>query len=148
MIRREIFYYLLGIIFFVSGTMKAYSIYDFSAEVALYGDYYVAAWVVKWRMPIAISVCIVEIVTGLLALCHSLTIPISYAYMFMLSLFLYLTGRNYLFPPTEGSVESCGCFGELIHFSPRGAFYKSLALWGISLLNIMLVVKNNNSQTT
>ena len=40
-----------------------------------------------------------------------------------------------------GSIESCGCFGELVHFSPLGAFIKSLVLFVVSLVNLFLVLK-------
>ena len=32
-----------------------------------------------------------------------------------------------------GSIESCGCFGELIHFSPLASFAKSVVLWMMAI---------------
>ena len=48
--------------------------------------------------------------------------------------FVYLTGINLFFPSIIGSIESCGCFGELIHFTPIESFVKSVVLWLLSLV--------------
>ena len=65
--------------------------------------------------------------------------------LFCISLmfFTYLTGVNLFFPGLLGSIEigsieNCGCFGELIHFSPLASFVKSLLLLGVSVLGIMV----------
>ena len=56
---------------------------------------------------------------------------------FLFDQFVYLTGINHLRPSILGSIEPCGCFGEQLHFSPMGAFYKSLVLW---LLSVSLIL--------
>ena len=64
----------------------------------------------------------------------------------MLTFFVWLTGVNLFFPTMFGSVESCGCFGELIHFTPVGSFVKSVVLWVFALvLFVMAQVKSMNS---
>lgn len=137
--------FILSIVFIVSGIAKLYNIQNFATEVALYGDYYVASWVVKWRMELGIIVCLTEISIGIFAFKTSFSFFVNCVFLLMLSLFLYLTGRNYFFPPLTGSIESCGCFGELIHFSPQMSFYKTLVLWGMALLNIGLIIKRRSS---
>lgn len=40
-------------------------------------------------------------------------------------------------------IESCGCFGELIHFSPLASFIKSVVLWLLSLVLLFCTFKSN-----
>lgn len=54
-------------------------------------------------------------------------------------IFVWLTGVNLFFPTIFGSVESCGCFGELVHFTPVGSFVKSMVLWMLALVLFVLV---------
>ena len=46
--------------------------------------------------------------------------------------FTYITYINYT--DLYGGIESCGCFGELIHFTPASSFYKNIALFILSLI--------------
>ena len=63
----------------------------------------------------------------------------AFAFVAMLSLFVYLTGVNLFFPTVIGSIESCGCFGELIHFTPLSSFIKSVILLLIAIANLYIV---------
>jgi hypothetical protein len=49
---------------------------------------------------------------------------------------------NLFCPSLMGSIESCGCFGELIHFSPLSSFVKSVALWVMSIGYCALCVRD------
>jgi hypothetical protein len=49
-----------------------------------------------------------------------------------LGFFTYITYINYT--DLYGGIESCGCFGELIHFTPASSFYKNIALFILSLI--------------
>lgn len=55
--------------------------------------------------------------------------------------FLCLTGENYFLPTMLGRIESCGCLGELIHFSAKGLFIQILVLCIISFATFCLVIK-------
>lgn len=125
--------YLLGLIFIVSGMAKTFNIEGFAVEIAQFADYYLANWMVRWRTLCAILVCVAEVTVGCLAFRRKHALFVSAVMFVFLSFFLVLTGLNYFYPPAGGGVESCGCFGELIHFTPQSSFYKSLLLWGISI---------------
>jgi len=126
---RTIIIRLLGCIFLLSGISKAINIPAFAYEVRMYSDAYLMDGIGLWSQSIAIAVCAVEILVGLLAFRTRFMKASSLAMLIMLTFFVWLTGINYFFPSIMGSIESCGCFGELIHFTPLGAFLKSAILF-------------------
>lgn len=124
--------YIMSIVLLVSGFSKCFYIRGFASEVSQFTALYILPGLETWSLHAAIVVCIVEIVLGFSLLVkrwNAISVP---AVFILFSFFLYLTGRNYLFPSYFGSIESCGCFGELIHFSAKGSFYKSIVLWFLS----------------
>ena len=119
----------LGVCFVLSGVMKAVNVYAFAQEIRLYIEAYMDTYFVQWMVEIAITICAIETITGLLALRRRCEAIVSVVFLCIMSFFVWLTGMNYLIPSLMGSIESCGCFGELIHFSPLGSFVKSIILW-------------------
>lgn len=132
-------------VFLISSVLKAVNINSFVMETRLYMDAYL--WDLKSVMSgfgtihidmfCAIGVCVIEMLVALLAIRHEYRRVASVGFCVMLTFFVYLTGLNLFFPTIMGSIESCGCFGELIHFSPLASFIKSVVLW---VLSIVLVV--------
>ena len=142
--KENVLRYSLSLCFFLSGALKAMSIRAFEQELQLYGDAYIADWVHDYSLWIAIMVCIYEISLAILALFGKFARLASVLFCISLMFFTYLTGVNLFFPGLLGSIESCGCFGELIHFSPLASFVKSLLLLGVSVLGIMVCRKSAN----
>lgn len=133
-------------VFLLSSVLKAVNINSFALETRLYLDAYL--WDLKslvsnlWGafridMVGAIWMCVIEMLVALLAIQHEYRRVASVGFCVMLTFFVYLTGLNLFFPTIMGSIESCGCFGELIHFSPLASFVKSVVLW---ILSLVLVV--------
>lgn len=118
----------LGVCFILSGVMKAVNVYSFAQEIRLYMDAYIDSYFVKWTVEIAVLICAIEIITGLLALRKQYESIVAAVFFGMMSFFVWLTGINLFYPSLMGSIESCGCFGELIHFSPLASFVKSVVL--------------------
>lgn len=118
----------LGVCFILSGVMKAVNVYSFAQEIRLYIEAYMDSYFVKWTVEIAVLICTIETITGLLALRKKYESIIAIFFLGMLSFFVWLTGMNLFYPSLMGSIESCGCFGELIHFSPLASFIKSVML--------------------
>lgn len=135
--------YLLSTVLFLSGISKFFYIQGFASEVAQYSELYVSSAFVPWSKWIAIAVCCVEIVSGVSLVVPKLSKLACIAVFALMTFFLYLTGVNYLFPTIFGSVESCGCFGELVHFTAKGSFLKSIILWVISFTTIIVIYKNS-----
>ena len=123
----------LGVCFILSGVIKAVNVYSFAQEIRLYIEAYMDSCFVKWSMEIAVVICAIETVTGLLALRKRYEPIVAIIFLGMMSFFVWLTGFNLFCPSLMGSIESCGCFGELIHFSPLASFVKSIVLWGMSV---------------
>ena len=120
---------VLGVCFILSGAMKAVNVYSFAQEIRLYSEAYMDSFFLPWRVEIAVVICAIETITGLLALKQKCASVVSIVFLCMLSFFVWLTGLNLFSPSLMGSIESCGCFGELVHFSPLEAFLKSVVLW-------------------
>lgn len=132
----------LGVCFILSGVMKAINAYSFAQEIRLYIEAYMDSYFVQWTVEIAVAICAIETITGLLALRKKYAPIVSIVFLGMMSFFVWLTGINLFYPSLMGSIESCGCFGELIHFSPLASFVKSVVLWGMAVMNYELRFTN------
>lgn len=128
--------HILAFCFFLSGGTKAGSLRAFEQEIQQYGETYIGEWVSNYSTVIAMTICIIEISVAFLALFKRFERFSAIMFFSLLLFFVYLTGMNYLFPTVMGSIESCGCFGELVHFTPVGAFAKSIFIWIISCINL------------
>lgn len=146
MIQRSI-KYILSTCFLLSSLLKAFSIKAFEQEVQLYGDVYIGTWVHSYSLEIAIIVCVVEGGVALVSLWNRMAFACSLIYLAMLLFFVYLTGTNLFMPSLLGSIESCGCFGELIHFTPTTSFLKSLLLFILSIANVYYLVRTTKECT-
>lgn len=130
---------VLGVTFIASSLLKIISIRTFAMEAGEYIDLYMPQWLHGWNMPCAIGVCTSELLVGMLAFRKRMLRWMSILSLVMLTFFVWLTGVNLFFPTMFGSVESCGCFGELVHFTPVGSFVKSMVLWMLALVLFVLV---------
>lgn len=138
---KRIISYILSGCFLLSGMLKIVSLRSFEQEVLLYGDAYIGEWVHSFSFEIALLVCVAEIVAAIMALLRQYSFVSAIAFVAMLAFFVYLTGANLFFPTIVGSIESCGCFGELIHFTPLSSFVKSIVLFLIAVANLYIVSK-------
>ena len=129
---RSVLRITLGVCFILSGVMKAVNVYSFAQEIRLYIEAYMDSYFVQWSVEIAVVICVIETVTGLLALRKKYEPIVAVIFLGMMSFFVWLTGINLFCPSLMGSIESCGCFGELVHLSPLASFVKSVVLWGMS----------------
>ena len=134
---------ILGIIFILSGIAKAFNVNSFAYEVRLYADAYFWDGLAYWATPIAVLVCTAEIFFGLLALRQDYSRVCSVVFFVLLTFFTWLTAVNYFAPSLFGIIESCGCFGELIHFSPLASFVKSAVMWIVAFCNIFVLLPDN-----
>ena len=135
----------LALCFLLSSVTKAVNIPAFAMEVRMYSDAYLWEWLRDYATVIAITVCVAEFTVGICALIKRAARYALWGMIAMLVFFVWLTGVNLFFPTVMGSIESCGCFGELIHFSPAGSFVKSLVLFAFA---VYADVKANRNKTT
>ena len=143
---------IISFVFLLSSVLKALNINSFALETRLYLDAYF--WNLKsvvsglWGafridMVGAVGVCVIEMLLALLAIRCEYRRVASVGFCLMLTFFVYLTGVNLFSSTIMGSIESCGCFGELIHFSPLASFIKSVVLWLLSLVLLFCTFKSN-----
>lgn len=136
---------ILGGVLILSAILKFVSIDSFAQEVQLYIDLYLLNFLHEWTRYIAITVCVSELAIGILTLTRLYEKFISLVLVVVFSFFLYLTSLNAFFPSKYyGSIESCGCFGELIHFTPVESFYKSVVLWSLSVIVLVMINKRKD----
>ena len=126
--------YCLGGVFILSAVTKAVGLPVFADEMRLYLDIYFGGWLRDSSLFLAGMVCLAELLIGIACLVPALRRQANVAAFLALTFFVWLTGDNYFNPSPLGRIESCGCFGELIHFTPLASFIKSLVLWVIALV--------------
>lgn len=135
--------FMLGIIFTLSSIFKwiglktfALTVNDFCALLglgALYGH----------GMLLAIIICTTELLLGIAAFIPKLRKHAVWVYTLVLGCFTYITYLNLV--SLYGQIESCGCFGEVIHLTPAESFYKNVVLLTLSLIACVLIVYNKKS---
>ena len=123
----------LGCLFIASALLKLHALRTFQGEVRLFLEAYFPAVFIGHELFLAVVTCVLELALGLFAVIGIVRKKLSIAYAAVLFFFVWLTGINLFFPSLMGSIESCGCFGELVHFTPTESFVKSVALWLISI---------------
>lgn len=126
--------YCLSGVFILSAVTKAVGLPVFADEMRLYLDIYFGGWLRDSSLFLAGMVCLAELLIGIACLVPALRRQANVAAFLALTFFVWLTGDNYFNPSPLGRIESCGCFGELIHFTPLASFIKSLVLWVIALV--------------
>ena len=67
-----------------------------------------------------------------------------WVYTLVLGYFTYITYLNLV--SLYGQIESCGCFGEVIHLTPAESFYKNVVLLSLSLIACALIVYNKRDK--
>lgn len=140
--------YLLAMVLLLSGGSKLLYLQGFATEVALYSELYVSSVFAPWSDAIALAVCCVEISLGVFLCFRRFSFLSTLSVLALMTFFLYLTGVNYLYPTMFGPVESCGCFGELIHFSAKGSFVKTIVLWIVALVAFLSSINKENIKLT
>lgn len=131
---------IFGVTFILSGVFKWFGLRSFALTVndfcaflgfdALYG----------YGMALAIIICTVEIVLGIAAFIPRLKKHVVWVYTLVLGYFTYITYLNLV--SLYGQIESCGCFGEVIHLTSAESFYKNVVLLTLSLIACALTIYN------
>jgi uncharacterized membrane protein YphA (DoxX/SURF4 family) len=115
---------LVGLLFIFSGLIKANDALGFSYKLAEYFEVFEIHFLVPVALPLAIFICIFEILLGVMLLIGArlkLTLWLS---LLMIVFFTFLTFYSAYF----NKVNSCGCFGDAIPLTPWQSFAKDLIL--------------------
>lgn len=143
-ILRKILLLGLSMTFILSSILKTISIYSFSQIVNSFCGLLGMDVLYGYGYPLAIAIIAFELLIGVCAFIRRLQRFAIWTYTIVLGFFTYITFINYT--DLYGGIESCGCFGELIHFTPASSFYKNLILFALSLVLLGIHVINTYRQ--
>ncbi len=125
-------YFSVSTIFLLSSLMKAVNVYSFSQTINSFCGLLGLDGFYGYGVLLAILICTIECLLPLLSMSNRYKGIVVWCYPVILGYFTYITFINYT--DLYGGIESCGCFGELIHLSPAASFYKNIVLLGLSLV--------------
>ena len=135
---------ILGLTFILSSIFKWIGLKTFALTVnefcaflgfdALYGH----------GMALAIIICSAELLLGIAAFFPRLRDFVAWVYLIVMGYFTYITYLNLV--SLYGQIESCGCFGEVIHLTPSESFYKNVILLTLTILACVLSVFNKKKK--
>ncbi|SEE61619.1 hypothetical protein SAMN04487828_2414 [Prevotella sp. lc2012] len=129
---KQILFFAFGAIFIFSAISKAINIPSFSLVINSYCGLLGIDGLYSFTRLLAITICAFEFLIGIGAFIKPCQRVLIWVYPAVMAFFVYITYINYT--DLYGGIESCGCFGELIHFTPASSFYKNIVLLGLSLI--------------
>ena len=127
---------LVGVLFIISGLIKANDTIGFSYKLGEYFEVFGMEWLTAFALILAVSICIFEIMLGVMLLIGSRIRFTSWSLLLMIVFFTFLT----FFSAYFNKVTDCGCFGDALKLTPWQSFYKDLVL----LFFILIIFKNQN----
>lgn len=114
----------VGLLFILSGLIKANDPTGFGYKLQEYFDVFHIPFLGEFATGIAMLLCILEIVLGVLLLCGFWSKQVTLALLVTIIFFTFLTFVSAVFKV----VTSCGCFGDAIPLTPWQSFGKDLVL--------------------
>lgn len=131
---------LLSVTFIVSGILKGVAVKGFIITVREFLDLLGLETLQPYSVILSIAICVCETAIGMLVLFKRLRPILSLIYPVILSFFTIITYIN--LTDMYGGLESCGCFGEILHLNPMESFVKNLLLLGVSLFILFSTFSN------
>ena len=128
--------FLVGVLFIISGLIKANDTIGFSYKLAEYFEVFGMERLSAFALLIAASICIFEILLGAMLLIGSRIKFVSWSLLLMIVFFTFLT----FFSAYFNKVTDCGCFGDALKITPWQSFSKDVVL----LFFILMIFKNQN----
>lgn len=122
--------FLLGAVFIASGYLKGVNLESFADTIHNFAGL-LGMPAGHWKM-LAFFICIAEVVMGYAIFVRPL-LPLFIPIYILVSVFFTIITYVNLSSP-YGGIESCGCFGELIHTTPLQSFVKSIVIMAASIL--------------
>lgn len=131
---------LVGLVFISSAILKSIGIHAFSL-VARDFMHLIGIGILTPDI-VAVSVCIGEGIIGILAFWPAVYTRVHWIYPLTMIFFTCVTHLNLTDP--YGGIESCGCFGEIIHLNPLQSHLKNLLLLALTLTaSVMTILRNH-----
>ncbi|MCU0441037.1 MAG: DoxX family protein [Bacteroidia bacterium] len=115
---------LVGVLFILSGFIKANDTIGFSYKLVEYFEVFHMPIFVPYAVAMAMLICIVEICVGIALLIGAYARANAWLLLIMIVFFTLLTGYSAI----THKVTDCGCFGDAVKLKPVQSFIKDLVL--------------------
>ena len=115
---------LVGVLFILSGFIKANDTIGFSYKLEEYFEIFHMPFFAHYAVGIAMVICIFEIMVGVALLIGAYSKLNAWLLLLMIIFFTFLTGYSAI----TNKVTDCGCFGDAIKLKPVQSFMKDLVL--------------------
>ena len=115
---------LVGVLFIISGFIKANDTIGFSYKLVEYFEIFNMHFFVDYAVSMAMFICIFEIMVGVALLLGAYTRLNMWLLLLMIVFFTMLTGYSAI----TNKVTDCGCFGDAIKLKPVESFLKDVVL--------------------
>lgn len=127
---------LVGVLFIISGFIKANDPLGFSYKLDEYFEVFHMPWLAFASLFLAIFICAFEIGLGIALLLGAKMRFTAWSLLLMIIFFTFLTFYSWKFDV----VKDCGCFGDALHLKPFQSFMKDVVLF---VLIIPIFIKRN-----
>ena len=128
---------LVGVLFIISGLIKANDALGFSYKLDEYFVVFHMEFLNGAGLAIAMLICIFEVALGVALLVGYRMVMVSWLMLLMILFFTFLTFYSAYFDV----VKDCGCFGDALKLKPWESFYKDVVLL---VLILIIFVKRKN----
>lgn len=132
--------FLVGVLFIISGLIKANDAIGFSYKLQEYFEVFGLPFMKPAALFLAMFICIFEVVCGLTTLSGTWPKLTSWALLLMIVFFTFLTFYSAWF----NKVTDCGCFGDALKLTPWQSFTKDVVLM-VLIMPIFLYRNKTNS---
>ena len=126
----------VGILFIISGFIKANDPLGFSYKLDEYFQVFHMPWLSAVSLALAIGICAFEIGLGVALLLGAKMRFTAWSLLLMIVFFTFLTFYSWKFDV----VKDCGCFGDALHLKPFESFMKDVTLF---VLILFIFIKRN-----
>ncbi len=117
--------FLVGVLFIISGFIKANDPLGFSYKLDEYFGVFHMPWLTHISLFLAIFICAFEIGLGIALLLGAKMRFTAWSLLLMIIFFTFLTFWSWKFDV----VKDCGCFGDALHLKPFQSFMKDVILF-------------------
>ena len=115
---------LTGVLFIISGLIKANDPLGFSYKLDEYFTVFNIQWMIPGSLVMAMLICILEVGLGVALLVGYRMVAVSWLMLLLILFFTFLTFYSAYFDV----VKDCGCFGDALHLEPWQSFGKDIVL--------------------
>jgi uncharacterized membrane protein YphA (DoxX/SURF4 family) len=115
---------LVGVLFIISGFIKANDTIGFSYKLEEYFEVFHTPIFIPYAVLLAMVICIFEIMVGVVLLVGAYSKLNAWLLLLMIVFFTWLTGYSAI----TNKVTDCGCFGDAIKLKPVQSFLKDVVL--------------------